>query len=229
VEGIGEDFVPPNCDLSLVKDAYSIPDPESFSAARDLLRMEGVFGGSSSGTLLAAALRYCRAQTQPRRVVSFICDSGAKYLSKVYSDTYLAQEGFLGVERTGTVRDLVVAPRSKGAVEVRPQDNLRTVFARMRAADISQMPVMDGDKIVGLVDESDLLGALLTLGETKAFDRPVSEVMVTRLETISADAPIRDLVPLFRKDYVAIVMDDSRFLGLVTRIDLINHFRIAMR
>jgi len=229
VEGIGEDFVPPNCDLSLVSEAFSIPDPESFGAARDLLRMEGVFGGSSSGTLLAAALRYCRAQSAPKRVVSFICDSGAKYLSKVYSDTYLAQEGFLGAEKTGTVRDLVVAPRSKGAVEVRPQDNLRTVFARMRAADVSQMPVMDGDRIVGLVDESDLLGALLTLGESRAFDRPVSEVMVARLETISADAPIRDLVPLFKKDFVAIVMDDGRFLGLVTRIDLINHFRITMR
>jgi cystathionine beta-synthase len=174
-------------------------------------------------------LRYCRAQNVPKRVVSFICDSGAKYLSKVYSDTYLAQEGFLGAERTGTVRDLVVAPRSKGAVEVRPHDNLRTVFARMRAADVSQMPVMDGDRIVGLVDESDLLGALLTLGERKGFDRPVSEVMVTRLETISANAPIRDLVPLFKKDFVAIVMDDGTFLGLVTRIDLINHFRIAMR
>ncbi len=227
VEGIGEDFVPPNCDLSLVRDAYSIADPESFAAARDLLRMEGVFGGSSSGTLLAAALRYCRAQTQPKRVVSFICDSGAKYLSKVFSDTFLAQEGFLGVERTGQVRDLVVAPRSRGAVEVRPQDNLRTVFARMRAADVSQLPVVENDRIVGLVDESDLLGALLTLGESKAFDRPVSEVMVTRLETIAADAPIRDLVPVFKKDFVAIVMENGTFLGLVTRIDLINHFRIA--
>jgi cystathionine beta-synthase len=229
VEGIGEDFVPPNCDLSLVSEAYSIPDPESFAAARDLLRLEGVFGGSSTGALLAAALRYCRAQSAPRRVVSFVCDSGAKYLSKVFSDIYLAQEGFLGLARTGTVRDLVVAPRSKGAVEVRPQDNLRTVFARMRASEVSQIPVVEGDRIVGLVDESDLLGAVLTLGESQAFDRPVREVMVTRLETISADAPIRDLVPLFKKDFVAIVMEGERFLGLVTRIDLINHFRIAMR
>jgi cystathionine beta-synthase len=230
VEGIGEDFVPENCDLSLVKEAYAIPDPESFGAARELLRKEGMFGGSSSGTLLAAALRYCRAQTLPRRVVSLICDSGAKYLSKVFNDTYLAQEGFLGIEQTGKVRDLVVAPHSAGsAVEVRPQDNLRTVFARMRAADVSQLPVVEGDRIVGLVDESDLLGALLTLGESRAFNRPVSEVMVTRLETISADAPIRDLPPLFNKDLVAIVMDKDRFLGLVTRIDLINYFRTQMQ
>jgi cystathionine beta-synthase len=91
--------------------------------------------------------------------------------------------------------------------------------------------VVEDDKIVGLVDESDLLSALLTEQDnaSRAFDRPVKDVMVTRLETVSADAPIRDLVPLFRKDYVAIVMDDGRFLGLVTRIDLINHFRVSMQ
>jgi cystathionine beta-synthase len=112
---------------------------------------------------------------------------------------------------------------------VRPQDSLRTVFARMRAADVSQLPVIENDAIVGLVDESDLLSALLVdEGDAaRAFERLVRDVMVTRLETISAEAPIRDLVPLFRKDYVAIVMDDGRFLGLVTRIDLINHFRVG--
>ena len=102
-----------------------------------------MFAGSSSGTLLAAALRYCRAQSEPKRVVSFVCDSGAKYLSKVFNDAFLAQEGLLGRERTGTVRDLVINPHAEGAaVEVRPEDNLRTVFARMRAADVSQLPVL---------------------------------------------------------------------------------------
>ena len=112
---------------------------------------------------------------------------------------------------------------------MRPQDTLRTVFARMRAADVSQLPVVEDDTIVGLVDESDLLSALLTDTDdpTRGFNRTVKDVMVTRLETVSADAPIRDLVPLFRKDYVAIVMEDGRFLGLVTRIDMINHFRVG--
>jgi cystathionine beta-synthase len=230
VEGIGEDFVPPNADLSLVRDAYSISDQDSFSAARDLLREEGILAGSSSGTLLAAALRYCRAQSAPKRVVSLVCDSGAKYLSKVFSDAYLAQEGWTR-QRTGKVRDLVINPLREGsAVIVRPQDNLRTVFARMRAADISQIPVMNDDKIVVLVDESDVLAALVSAQDrTRAFDRPVSDVMTTKLETISADAPITDLAPFFRRDYVAIVMDGDRFLGLVTRIDLINHFRIALQ
>ena len=142
VEGIGEDFVPPNADLSLVRKAYAIPDAESFAMARELLLREGVLAGSSSGTLLAAALRHCCAQSKPQRVVSLVCDSGAKYLSKVFNPTFLAQEGWTHPHRHGTVRDVVVHSASEGtAVIVRPQDNLRTVFARMRSADVSQLPV----------------------------------------------------------------------------------------
>ncbi|HEY6992587.1 MAG TPA: pyridoxal-phosphate dependent enzyme [Xanthobacteraceae bacterium] len=232
VEGIGEDFIPPVADLGLVSQAFSIPDRESFAAARELLRAEGILAGSSSGALLAAALRYCRAQSAPKRVVSLVCDSGAKYLSKVFNPTFLAQEGWTHPHDHGTVRDVVVSRYSEGtAIVVRPQDNLRTVFARMRSADVSQLPVMDErGKVVGLVDESDVLAALLTApgDPNKVFARPVEEVMVTRLETISADAPIADLVPLFRKDYVAIVMDGDRFLGVATRLDLINYFRITV-
>ena len=230
VEGIGEDFVPPNADLALVRRAYAIPDAESFAMARELLLREGVLAGSSSGTLLAAALRYCRSQNVPRRVVSLVCDSGAKYLSKVFNPTFLAQEGWTHPHRHGTVRDVVVHSASEGtAVIVRPQDNLRTVFARMRSADVSQLPVVDErGGVVGLIDESDVLGALLTEHDSaKTFARRVKDVMVTRLETISADAPVADLVPLFRKDYVAIVMDGDQFLGLATRLDLINYFRIT--
>jgi cystathionine beta-synthase len=232
VEGIGEDFVPPNADLTLVSETFTIPDSESFACARDLLRAEGVLAGASSGTLLAAALRYCRAQSTPKRVVSLVCDSGAKYLSKVFNPTFLAQEGWSHPHRHGTVRDVVVSRYSEGtAVFVRPQDNLRTVFARMRSADVSQLPIIDENgRVVGLVDESDVLAALLTTSDdpNAVFARPVKDVMVMRLETISADAPIADLVPLFRKDYIAIVMDGDRFLGIATRLDLINYFRIAV-
>jgi cystathionine beta-synthase len=231
VEGIGEDFIPPICDLTLVSQAYSISDAESFAAARELLRTEGVLGGSSSGTLLAAALRYCREQSVPKRVVTLVCDSGAKYLSKVFNPTFLAQEGFTHPDRHGTVGDIVVSRASEGsAVTVRPDDPLRTVFARMRSADVSQLPVIDANgQVVGLVDESDVLAAMLTDegGANRAFARPVKDVMVTRLDTISAAAPIADLVPLFRKDYIAIVMDGDQFLGVATRLDLINYFRLA--
>src|SRR5246127_5412214 len=231
VEGIGEDFIPPNADLSLIREAYSIPDPESFATSRALLRSEGILAGSSTGTLLAAALRYCREQSEPKRVVTLACDSGAKYLSKVFNPSFLAQEGGTHPDRHGTVGDVVINRYSEGtAIVVRPEDNLRTVFMRMRSTGVSQLPVIDdGGKVVGLVDESDVLAALITdpAGANKAFQWPVKDVMVTRLETISADAPIADLVPLFRRDYVGIVMDGDRFLGVATRLDLINHFRIA--
>jgi cystathionine beta-synthase len=230
VEGIGEDFIPPNADLSLVDDAYSISDQESFAMARELLRLEGILAGSSSGTLLAAALHYCRAQDKPQRVVTLVPDSGAKYLSKVFSDMFLAQEGFIERRRHGTVRDLVINRFTEGAgIFVRPDDSLRTVFARMRTADVSQLPVIDDERVVGIIDESDLLGALITDETDRAFDRPVKEVMATRLETIPASAPIAELIALFRQGYVGIVMEDGRFLGLVTPFDLINHFRITPR
>jgi cystathionine beta-synthase len=232
VEGIGEDFVPPNCDLSLVGKAYSISDPESFGASRDLLSREGILAGSSSGTLLAAALRYCREQDAPKRVVTLVCDSGAKYLSKVFNDAFMAQEGWFGRPRTGTVRDVVINRFDEGSeIFVRPNETVASAFARMRAADVSQLPVIEDDRVVGLVEESDLLDALVAAGEGmgQVFGTPVGEIMVSRLETIPADAPVRDLLPLFRRGLVPLVMDEGKFLGLVTRIDLINHFRIRDR
>ena len=224
VEGIGEDFVPPNCDLSLVKRAYAISDRDSFTMARELLRREAILGGSSSGTLLAAALTYCREQTEPKRVVTFVCDSGGKYLSKVFSDAFVAQEGWLDRPTNGTLRDLVINRFAEGGtITVAPDETLRSAFARMRAADVSQLPVIEHGTLVGLIDESDLLDRLVA--EPRAFETQVREAMTTRLETISADAPIDDLLPLFEANLVPLVTDGSSFLGLVTRIDLINALR----
>jgi cystathionine beta-synthase len=225
VEGIGEDFVPPVSDLGLVRRAYTISDAESFATARDLLLHEGILAGSSSGTLVAAALRYCRAQTTPKRVVTFICDSGNKYLSKMFNDFWLLDEGFAARDATGTVRDLVTRRfDAGGTVVVSPADTLRTAFGRMRAADVSQLPVVDGGHVVGLIDESDILNALA--GGAPSFARPVAEAMVRNLVVTPAVSPIAELAPLFAQDRVAIVVDGERFVGLVTRVDLINHLRL---
>jgi cystathionine beta-synthase len=228
VEGIGEDFVPPNCDLSLVAKAYAIGDKESFATARELLRREGILAGSSSGTLLAAALRYCREQTAPKRVVTLVCDTGAKYLSKVFNDAFMAQEGWLDRPATETVRDVVVNPFGEGAtIFVSPDETVRSAFARMRSSDVSQLPVIEEGRVVGLIDESDILAALANESDPRTgFDRPVREIMTARLETVSADAPVAELIPLFAAGLVPVVMDGDTFVGLATRIDLINFFRI---
>ena len=224
VEGIGEDFVPPNCDLSLVAAAYTVSDAESFQAARELLRREGILAGSSSGTLLTAALRYCRAQSEPKRVVTFVCDSGNKYLSKMFNDNWMVDQGFVQLERHGDLRDLIMRrPEQQAVVAAAPADTLLAAYGRMRLYDVSQLPVLDGDQIVGILDESDLLLAVYH-GEDR-FQALVRDVMTSRLEVIAPAGSMDALVAILHADRVAIVVDEGRFLGLITKIDLINHLR----
>lgn len=224
VEGIGEDFVPPNCDLSRVRSAYTVSDAEAFATARELLRREGILAGSSTGTLLAAALRWCREQTTPRRVVTFVCDSGNKYLTKMYNDYWMFQQGLLERPRHGNLLDLVVRRYQEGStVTVRPDETLLQAYRRMTLHDVSQLPVMDGPKLVGIIDESDLL--VHVWGKPDAFQDPVSSAMVREVETIEPDAPVEALLPIFQRDHVAVVMSEGQFVGLITRIDLLNHLR----
>jgi cystathionine beta-synthase len=224
VEGIGEDFIPPNCDLSRVRAAYEIPDAESFFTARELLAKEGILGGSSTGTLLAAALRYCREQTAPKRVVSLVCDSGNKYLSKMYNDFWMFEQGLLERPQHGNLLDLIVRRYAEGsAVTVRPEDTLLHAYRRMKLFDVSQLPVMDGDAVVGILDESDLL--LQVHADPARFKEAVSVAMSRNVVTIAPSAPIAELLPIFAKDLVAVVAEAGRFVGLITKIDLLNYLR----
>ncbi len=224
VEGIGEDFIPPIADLGPVRTAYSIPDAESFATARELYRAEGILAGSSTGTLLAAALRYCRAQTTPKRVVTFVCDTGTRYLSKVYNDHWMFEQGLLPRPRVGDLRDLIARPAaSGGVVSVSPGDTLKTAFSRMRQADVSQLPVLAEGRLAGLLDESDLLARLHT--EAHAFAAPVASAMSTDVITLAPNAALADLTEQLRRGLVAVIADDAGFHGLVTRVDLINHLR----
>ncbi|QNH22738.1 cystathionine beta-synthase [Xanthomonas sp. GW] len=224
VEGIGEDFLPDISDFSRVKQAYSISDAESFHTARELLAKEGILGGSSTGTLLAAALKYCRAQTEPKRVLVFVCDTGNKYLSKMYNDYWMLDNGFLERPQHGDLRDLILRPYSqRDTVVVGPNDLLTTAYQRMKLYDVSQLPVMDGDQLVGIVDESDVL--LHVYGDEARFRDPVSTAMVSKLDRLDVKSPIEALLPVFDRGQVAIVMNDGAFLGLITRIDLLNYLR----
>ncbi|UKE72795.1 pyridoxal-phosphate dependent enzyme [Xanthomonas graminis] len=224
VEGIGEDFLPNISDFTRVKKAYSISDAESFHTARELLAKEGILGGSSTGTLLAAALKYCRAQTEPKRVLAFVCDTGNKYLSKMYNDYWMLDNGFLERPQHGDLRDLILRPYSqRDTVVVGPNDLLTTAYQRMKLYDVSQLPVMDGDQLVGIVDESDVL--LHVYGDEARFRDPVSTAMVSKLDRLDVKSPIEALLPVFDRGQVAIVMSDGAFLGLITRIDLLNYLR----
>jgi cystathionine beta-synthase len=224
VEGIGEDFLPTISDFTRVKKAYAISDKESFLAARELLAKEGILGGSSTGTLLAATLKYCREQTTPKRVVTLVCDTGNKYLSKMYNDYWMLDNGFIEREQHGDLRDLLLRPfAQRDTVVVGPNELLMTAYTRMKLYDVSQLPVMDGSRLVGILDESDVL--MHVHADEARFRDSVATAMISDLQMLDVRSPIQSLLPVFDRGHVAIVMDGEQFLGLITRIDLLNYLR----
>ncbi len=229
VEGIGEDFIPPVSDLSLAKKAYAVTDQEALNTARGLLQKEGILAGSSSGTLIAAALCYCHEQSAPKRVVTFVCDSGNKYLSKMFNDFWMTDQGFIERETHGDLSDLISRRHEEHAtITLSPEDTLLTAYGRMKLYDISQLPVMGPDaKVSGIIDESDIL--LAVFRDEKHFKDPVASAMSARLETLQVTDPMETLLPVFDQGHVAIVMEGERFLGLITQIDLLNHLRRKMK
>jgi cystathionine beta-synthase len=224
VEGIGEDFIPSICDFSLTRRAYSIPDAESFSIGRELLQKEGLLAGSSTGTLLAASLRYCREQKTPKRVVTFACDTGARYLSKLFNDFWMEDQGFIQREHFGDLRDLIGRPHGERAtITVGPNDVLTTAHNRLRNAGFSQLPVMDGDKLIGIVTEDDILR--FAFGRPERFNEPVRNAMTTTFLRVEKNTSVNNLVAMLEVRSSAAVMDGQKFLGLITRSDVLNYLR----
>jgi cystathionine beta-synthase len=224
VEGIGEDFVPAIADLSRVTRAYTIGDAESFAAARELLLAEGVLGGSSAGTMLAAALRYCRESSKPKRVVSIVPDSGNKYLSKMYDGYWMAEQGFLRRETIGDLRDLVARPYNEGSVTaIKPGDTLLTAYSRMRLYEYAQLPVMEDGRVAGILDESDVL--LAVRKDIANYRKPVSAFMTQKLLTLQASDGLEALAAHLEDGLTGILYNKGRFYGFITRVDLLNHLR----
>ena len=227
VEGIGEDFIPSIADFGQATRAYSITDAESFAAARDLLRREGILAGSSSGTLLAAALKYCREQTEPKRVVAFACDTGNKYLSKLFNDFWLEDQGFITREQKGDLRDLIGRPHGERAtITVGPTDVLTTAHNRLRNAGFSQLPVMDEGKLVGVVTEDAIIQHVF--GKPELMNAPVADAMEAAFIQLDSATSVNNLVAMLHVQPYAAIMDGDEFLGLITRSDVLNYLRRQM-
>lgn len=224
VEGIGEDFIPSIAEFDRVTKAYSISDAESFSTARELLLKEGLLAGSSSGTLLCAALRYCREQTAEKNVVTFACDTGNKYLSKLFNDFWLEDQGFFRRERRGDLTDLVGRRHDEQAtITVGPGDVLTTAHNRLRNAGISQLPVMEEGVLVGIVDEDAIIRHVFE--DPALMNAPVRDAMITAFVKLDAGTSINNLVAMLHGQPYAAVMAGDEFLGLITRSDVLNHLR----
>jgi len=157
-------------------------------------------------------------------VVSFVCDSGNKYLSKVYNDYWMLDQGFLERTHRGDLRDLIARPHAEhAAVTVNSTETVMTAYRRMKLYDVSQVPVMQKGRIVGIVDEEDIL--LEVVANPEHFNEPVTQAMASHLVTVPVDAPVAQLMEIFKRGMVAIVMQGNEFQGLITRIDLLNWLR----
>ncbi|MBI1327507.1 MAG: pyridoxal-phosphate dependent enzyme [Alphaproteobacteria bacterium] len=222
VEGIGEDFVPAILNIKAFKKAYSISDEESFHMCRELVEKEGILAGASSGTLVASALRYCHEQTESKHVVTFICDRGDKYLSKSFSDSWLKEQGFGDLQEKGTVEDIIMRRLDHNEIIfVRPTDTLLTAYKRMRVADVSQLPVLDeNEALVGFLTEAGLLNAL---NRKIKGQQPVVDVMETDFDVFAIGLRLEGAARALETRQQLIIKDNDKFVGLVTRVDLLNH------
>jgi cystathionine beta-synthase len=142
----------------------------------------------------------------------------------MYNDFWMRDQGFIDVQSHGDLRDLIARPyQSHDTVTIGPDEPLANAYKRMKLYDVSQLPVIDNGRLVGILDESDLL--LAVAEDAQRFDDVVREAMVTDLTEIDVKAPVENLLPIFSRDFVAIVKDGGQFLGLITRVDLLNYLR----
>ena len=224
VEGVGEDFIPDNLNLSLIDDAVMVTDKEAFEVLQVLLQEEGILGGSSTGTLVAGAIKWCQKQKEPKKVVTFICDTGNKYLSKAFNKSWLHDNNLLDLEKEGNLSDLINRRADKGEmITVSPSNTLLIAYNRMRSADISQIPVLDGQELLGILDEEDLL--LSVAKDQAAFSILVTEIMTDKLDVLQVDATNEELLAVLSEGKVAIIYDKDKFIGFITKVDLINYYR----
>ncbi|MEL0227796.1 MAG: pyridoxal-phosphate dependent enzyme [Gammaproteobacteria bacterium] len=224
VEGVGEDFIPNNFDLSLMDDAEIVSDKEAFEVLQVLLKEEGILGGSSSGTLVAAAAKWCRKQTEPKNVVTFICDTGNKYLSKAFNKSWLHDNNLLESEKFGDLRDLISRRADQGEmITVAPSDSLLVAYNRMRASDISQLPVIKEGDLLGIIDEEDVLISVSKNQGT--FSDEVERHMIQQLDVLQYNASEDELIGILSEGKVAIIYSEDTFIGFITKVDLINYYR----
>ncbi len=225
VEGIGEDFLPSTLDLSVIDEVIRIGDKDSFLWARRLVREEGIFCGGSSGTAIAAAMRYAQSLTPERLVVVILPDSGSRYLSKFYDDKWMKENSFLETEWSQSPLNEVLAIKPmQELISVRVNDRMTDVIALLKAYDISQVPVLNLDgTLAGLVTEVDLLKHMLGNDHVHSADETVAEIVSPTQAIYPASAPIDAALPAIMEGQVVLITSEDQPVGILTKIDLLDY------
>ncbi len=227
VEGFGEDFLPTTLDFACVDECYQVTDKECFLTARELTRKEGLFSGGSGGGAVCGAIKFAKDYPQCRTIVVVLPDSGSRYLSKVYDDDWLRANSFLDDEAAyGHLKDIVERQRHP-VITAEASDGVQDVIRLMKKHGISQLPILDRTRLVGMISEVDLLNALLK--EPDSLDRPVGDLVDQNYVLVPSDTPVSRLAAIFTQGKVALVQDQGTITAVVTKIDLIDHMTAAVR
>jgi cystathionine beta-synthase len=224
VEGIGEDFLPEAYDWSVIDDVVSVSDKESLNTARRLAREEGILGGGSSGTALWAAIEEAKKAKAGDVIVVIIPDTGERYLSKVHNDEWMRDNHLLDPTET-LVSDLLFGKSTGGQalLSVAAADPLRRALELVRQYDVSQLPVLDGDRVVGTVYDAEIMKRVLD--DPTALDRPVRELMEPPLPIVGKDEPVTRVAQLLKQKHSSAVLvagNGGGPSGILTRLDVIS-------
>jgi cystathionine beta-synthase len=221
VEGFGEDHMPGTIDFNFIDEVVQVDDKECFTFARELTRVEGLFTGGSGGGAVAGAIKYAKAHPDAKHILIILPDSGSRYLSKVFDDHWMRENSFLDEGAAqGTVADLVTKPREP-LVSASPGDSVAAVIAKMKKHGISQVPVLDGDKLLGEIAEVSLLNAMLD--DEGTVDRPVFDMVSHQYTVVRLDTPLSELAGAFASGNVAFLEENSKVTAIITNIDLIDY------
>lgn len=221
VEGVGEDFLPATLNFDLIDDVVQVTDRESFTMTRRLVREEGLFCGGSCGLAVMGALKWLRGNgsslTEDDLVVILLPDSGSRYLSKVFDDAWMRENGFL--EET-TVQDLLNS-RPREMIVASEDTSIEAAIRQMKTHGISQLPVLDANgHLHGIIGEGDLLNYLISGG---AMDHTIADLHAHEVVTVSPETPIDELATMFNRGQAVIVVENDAVNGIVTKIDVIDY------